>query len=65
MMKKMIDNVKSVLVFSLKLVFVILVLSLFLFGPIIAYWTWEENRNIEACVKKGKTYEKCYELYNW
>ena len=56
---------KSVLVFSLKLVFVIFVLSLFLFGPIIAYWTWEENRNIEACVKNGKTYEKCYELYNW
>lgn len=64
-MKKIVNSLKGVLVFSLKLLFVIFILSLFFFGPIIAYWTWEENENVASCVKKGETYDKCYELYNW
>ena len=64
-MKKIVYNLKSISVFVLKLMCTIFVLSILFFGPMILYWNWEENKNINECIQKGETYEKCYELYNW
>lgn len=54
-------KIKIVIKFFLKL----LITCLIIFMPFAFYWGWQESKAIEQCMQNSKSYDECYELYNW